>query len=539
MTPDGSTRCYSGVADSRRWLLTAALREHAERRGHAEWLRDSDGDRLSFAQAHEESLRAASFFHELGVRRGERVGIFAFNGTAFVRAWFGLANLGVTSVLFNTELRGAFLHHQLADSGVRHLVVDVELLPHVAALRSSLERLACVVAVGAGAGALPSLPGVDVVRWPDLGAFAAHAGTDPAPGDIASVMYTSGTSGPSKGVLMPHAHCMLYGVGAARAFGVRDDDKYYVVLPLFHANGLFMQLGTTLVAGIPAYVRRRFSASAWLDDIRREGATVTHTLGAIAPFILAQPSSARDREHRLRGILAAPNLPEHEAAFRTRFGVADVISGFGMTECNVPVWGRVGTSAPGAAGWVHDDHFEISVVDPETDRSLAPGEVGELLVRPKVPFGFMAGYLNAPQKTVEAWRNLWFHTGDAAKIDHDGLVTFIDRLKDCIRRRGENISATQVEDVVAGHEAVAEVAAYAVPSDLQGAEDEVMLAVVPRPGQVIDAHALGRYAAERLPRFARPRYVRVVTQLPKTATGKVQRAVLRQQGALGAQDLGA
>jgi crotonobetaine/carnitine-CoA ligase len=291
-----------------------------------------------------------------------------------------------------------------------------------------------------------------------------------------------------------------------------------------------MQLGAALIAGIPAVIRPRFSASAWLDDVRRHGGTVTNTLGAVAPFILNQTPSSSDRDHALRAIMCAPNLAENEAAFRERFGVKDVISGFGMTEVNIPVWGRVGQSCPGAAGWVHKDHFEVIISDPDTDAPVPSGQIGEILVRPKVPFGFMAGYHAMPDKTVEAWRNLWFHTGDAGMMDDSGLVTFVDRIKDCIRRRGENISAAEVEAALLQLPGVAEVAAFAVPSSVRGGEDEVMLAVVPMPGASLTPSIIFDHAHNVLPRFARPRFVELVSELPKTATGKVQRAQLRKRG---------
>jgi crotonobetaine/carnitine-CoA ligase len=226
----------------------------------------------------------------------------------------------------------------------------------------------------------------------------------------------------------------------------------------------------------------------------------------------------------------APNVAEHESAFRQRFGVKDVVSGFGMTEVNIPVWGRLGYARPGAAGWVREDYFEVVIADPETDTAVPPGELGEILVRPKVPFGFMAGYHGMPDKTVEAWRNLWFHTGDAGVMDETGLLTFVDRIKDCIRRRGENISAAEVEAAMMQLPGVAEVAAYAVPSSVRGGEDEVMLAVVPAPGVKLTPELIIDHSSKVLPRFARPRFVELVVELPKTATGKVQRARLRTRG---------
>lgn len=527
---------YSEIHNPRRWLLSAALKEMATRSPDAPWLTDSEGASLSFGQAHTHSLRAAGFFERLGVRRADRVGVFMFNGCDFATAWMGLAHLAATTVFLNTELRATFLRHQLVDSALGCVVVDAELLGALADIADEVPELRTVIVVGGPSSARPP-ERWQVLAWPDWVQQPDWDGPGPAPEDIACIMYTSGTSGPSKGVLMPHAHCALYGIGTIQCVELTAQDRYYVSLPLFHANGLLMQLGATLLAGIPAFVRRRFSASAWLADVREHGATVTNLLGATAGFIIHQPPTAQDREHRLRAVLTAPNLAQHEAAFRERFGVKDIVSGFGMTEVNIPIWGRIGRSVPGAAGWTHEQHFEVRIADPETDEALPPGQMGEILVRPKVPFGFMAGYFNAPAKTVEAWRNLWFHTGDAGTMREDGLVTFVDRIKDCIRRRGENISATEVEEVVAALPGVEEVAAYAVPSDVPGGEDEVMLALVPKAGTTLDGAEILRIASGQLPRFAKPRFVKFVQALPKTATGKVQRAVLRKQGIEGALDV--
>lgn len=525
---------YSDIQNPRRWLLTAALQELATRSPDAAWLTDSEGACLTFGQAHAHSLRAAGFFERLGVQRGGRVGVFMFNGCDFAIAWMGLGNLGATTVFLNTELRATFLRHQLVDSALTCIVVDAELLGALADIADDVPELRTVIVVGGRGEEVPLPERWQLLAWPDWLQQPDWHGPGPAPEDIACIMYTSGTSGPSKGVLMPHAHCALYGIGAIKCVELTAQDRYYVCLPLFHANGLLMQLGATLLAGIPAFVRRRFSASGWLADIREHGATVTNLLGATAGFILNQPPTPRDRQHRLRAVLTAPNLAQHEALFRERFGVKDIVSGFGMTEVNIPIWGRLGHSVPGAAGWAHEEHFEICIADPETDAPLPPGEMGEILVRPKVPFGFMAGYFNAPDKTVEAWRNLWFHTGDAGTMQADGLITFVDRIKDCIRRRGENISASEVEEVVATLPGIEEVAAYAVPSDVPGGEDEIMLALVPKDGATIDGAEILRIASGKLPRFAKPRFVKLVESLPKTATGKVQRAVLRKQGVAGA-----
>lgn len=524
---------FTGIDDPTRWILPRVLEEMATVKGQETWISTTDGDQISFFEMADDARKVASYFASLGVSQGDFVAVWMPNGIDFVRAWLGLGRLGAVSVLLNTGLTGKFLKHQLDDSGVKIAVVDESLLPELEAVAGDLEHLETLVVVGSFAKPISKL---EFHEWSSWHRAVPWDGPIPQAHDIASIMYTSGTTGPSKGVLMPHAHCTLYGIGEIECMQLTPEDKFYIPLPLFHANGLLMQLGATLLAGIPAVLRQQFSASAWLADVRRSGATVTNHLGATAAFVVNQPPSAQDKEHCLRQVMNAPNLPEHEQVFRKRFGIPDVVGGFGMTEVNIPIWGRKGSSVPGAAGWAHEHHFDVTIADPETDAPIPAGELGEILVRPKVPFGFMAGYHNLPGKTVEAWRNLWFHTEDAGTMSADGLVTFVDRIKDCIRRRGENISAAEVESAVSSLPDINEVAAYAVQSDLPGAEDEVMLAIVPEPGTIIDHETIGPQVDALLPRFARPRFIRLMEELPKTATGKVQRQALKKVGATNAVD---
>jgi carnitine-CoA ligase len=523
---------YSGLDEPAQWVLPRVLAEQARVQPEASWFIGVGGEQMSFGSAHADVQRAAAHFRALGVKPGDPVVIMAGSHADFVRAWLGLLSMGAVAVLLNTELHGAFLEQQIVNSDATLAVIDAQLLPVLAAVAPHAPRLQRVMLIGQAPGDHPAAQSdsLTLLDWADWRLATPAEPLFPLARDIACIMYTSGTSGPSKGVLMPHAHCTLYGIGSLESVQVRGDDRWYIVLPIFHVNGLLMQLAATLLAGIPAVVRLRFSASQWLQDIREHGATLTNCLGALASFIAATAARDDDRQHRLRLVNTGPNLPALEAMFRDRFSIQDVISGYGMTEINIPIWGRAGHSTPGAAGWVYARHFELIVADPETDHEVPRGQIGEILVRPRTPWGFMAGYYKMPDNTVEAWRNLWFHTGDAATMDEHGVVTFVDRLKDCIRRRGENIAATEVEALVAALPGVAEVAAYAVPSDLPGGEDELMLAVVPNAGDLLDLLGLGEAADALLPRFARPRYLQVVAELPKTATGKVQRAVLRHAG---------
>jgi crotonobetaine/carnitine-CoA ligase len=295
-----------------------------------------------------------------------------------------------------------------------------------------------------------------------------------------------------------------------------------------------MQMGGSIIAGACVVLRERFSASAWLSDIRRFRATATNMLGAVSAFVAATPPRPDDRDHTLRAICSAPLTEEHDRLFRERFGVRDVVGAYGMTEVNIPLYGEADRPHGGTCGRPYDRYFEVEVRDAETDQPMPPGQVGEIMVRPRGAFGFMAGYRDMPDRTVEAWRNLWFHTGDAAYRREDGYFVFVDRWKDCIRRRGENVSSFEIEAAVGRLPGVREVAAFAVPSGIAGGEDEIMLAIVAEDDVTLDLSELGARAEAALPRFARPRFIEVVTTLPKTPTARVRKAELRRRGVTAA-----
>ena len=517
---------YRDIHDPARWCLPAVLEEHAAQRGGSRFVSIVGGESLTYAELRDDAAKVAGMLAGLGVAAGDRVAIMLPNSLDFMRAWCGVGRLGAVAVLLNTELSGAFLAHPLSDSAPRLLIIAAGYLPRlgeVGAAAPASDRIVVVGEHAADAG--------EGHRAFD--AYRTASSTDapmPRPGDLACIMYTSGTTGAPKGVLMPHAHCYLFGLGVVDNLGVDASDHYYICLPLYHANGLLMQLGATLIAGATATIRDRFSASEWLRDVRASGATVTHGLGAISAFIAAQPPSPADRDHALRIFFSAPNHPDHERIWRDRFGIANVLGGYGMTEVNIPLYGALGEARPGACGRPYDRYFEVEIRDAETDMPVRLGEVGEIMVRPRVPAGFMAGYFGLPEKTVEAWRNFWFHTGDAGRLDADGYVVFIDRIKDCIRRRGENISATDIEASFADLPGLQEIAAYAVPSGIEGGEDEIMLAIVPSINVSITAGAVLDHARRKMPRYAQPRFLSFRDSLPKTGSEKVRKVELRQAG---------
>jgi crotonobetaine/carnitine-CoA ligase len=271
-----------------------------------------------------------------------------------------------------------------------------------------------------------------------------------------------------------------------------------------------------------------FSASRWAEDIRRYGITITNTLGVMTEFIYRQPARPTDGDNRLRLICAVPAPPELRTAFEKRFNTR-LIEGYGMTEINIVAYHPLDAPyRPGSFGLPYARFFDVRVAHPETDEELPPGAVGEVVVRPKEPFCFMQGYNAMPDRTAEAWRNLWFHTGDAARRDEDGYFYFVDRIKDCIRVGGENLSSYEIEAVLSGHPAVAEAAAIAVKSEYEAGEDLLKVCLVLRPGARLTPEELLDYCQPRMPYFALPRYVEFLDALPKTPTEKVRKAALRE-----------
>jgi crotonobetaine/carnitine-CoA ligase len=366
------------------------------------------------------------------------------------------------------------------------------------------------------------LDGVPCLPYPAGG--AAMDAEDVLPGDTLAIMYTSGTTGPAKGVACPHAQYHWWGVNSARILGVTASDVLCSTLPLFHINALNTFAQASL-AGCRVVFQPRFSASGFWAAMRAAEATVVYLLGAMVPILLAQPAGPAEREHRVR-IGLGPGVPEAAgAAFQARTGEL-LLEGYGSTETNFAIATAPDSPRRGVMGWLQPG-FDARVAD-EHDVELPPGEAGELLLRPHEPFAFASGYVGMPEQTVEAWRNLWFHTGDRVLREADGAFRFIDRIKDAIRRRGENISSWEVEQVLLAHPQVAAVAVYPVRSEL--AEDEVMAALVARAECVLDAAELLRFCETRLPKFAVPRYIDIRIDLPRTENGKVQKFRLREEG---------
>jgi crotonobetaine/carnitine-CoA ligase len=431
----------------------------------------------------------------------------------------GCAWLGAVSVPLNTAARGPQLEHMLANSGARILAMDSELVEVLGALQrpDALEEVWALDGV-------PSAQPADLPVRPPPTIQGPVPAAEVRPGDTAAILYTSGTTGPSKGVCCPHAQFYWWGVEVGEMLELGPDDVIYTNLPLFHTNALnaFMQ---ALLAGSRYVLGPRFSASAFWRRLADAGATVTYLLGAMVTMLWRRPPGPDDRAHNVRVALAPASPANLMEPFRERFGV-QLVEGYGSTETNCPIGVTAAEQRPGYMGTLRDG-FEARVAGPD-DSPVPDGEPGELLLRQREPFAFATGYFEMPEATVAAWRNLWFHTGDRVVREPDGWFRFIDRAKDAIRRRGENISSFEVEQVISQYPGVGQVAVYGVPSEL--GEEEVMAAVVAESEARLDSSEILRYCEPRLAYFAIPRYVELVDELPLTENGKVRKAVLRERG---------
>lgn len=530
--------------DRSSWTTPAILRARARTHPDRVWLDvPSTDEQYTFAETCELAERIGSGLLARGHQPGDRLVIMMANSSDYLFAWLGSSMAGMVEVPINTAYRGSFFEHQVSTVAPTGAVVDVDLVDRFIDSRSACTEIRRLYLTGSSDAEVLSearsrLEAEGYVV--DLFSELRRADLGPLPEvrsqDLASVFFTSGTTGLSKGVMMPHAHMVLFADETVSLTRLTDADTYLSMGPLFHGNSQFLAAYPALIAGARYVMRERFSASRWLTWVRDSGATVTNFVGVMMDFVWKQPRTDADADNDLRCIFAAPTA-SYADEFRERFGVEAFVEVFGLTETAMPIMSPYGVPRPqGAAGLLVSDWFEVRLVDSETDEEVPTGELGELTIRPKFPFTTCAGYFGMPDKSMEAFRNLWFHTGDGLRQDEDGWYYFVDRLKDAIRRRGENISSFEVEQALLDHPAVLECAVVAVPADHEAGEDEVMAFVVMDATHSIDEVELWKFADERLPYFAVPRYLSFVDELPRTPSEKVQKSKLRDLGTTNAAD---
>ena len=501
-------------------VLRYVLEKRAEQHPDKPFMRLPDGDAISYGAFRASVERAAAGLAALGVKQGDYVNVWLPNGVDMVRIWFAINWLGAVYVPINTAYRGNVLAHVIANGGAELMIVASDLVERLAHVdRAQLRTL-----VVAG-GKEHAIPGMEFVPLEKLDA-------DPAtlpplkqpiePWDVQSIIYTSGTTGRSKGVLSSYTH--MWHMTGVQAFPMLDEtDCYLISLPFFHVGGT-LPIIAMLNRGGTVGMGGDFATEAFWPTVRATGATYTILLGVMSTFLSKRTPSPDDREHTLKKITMIP-LPDDWRDFAERFGPT-VWTLFNMTEVSVPIFSEPNPQAPGTCGKQRPG-VDLRIVDVH-DREVPVGEIGELIVRTDAPWALNSGYYKNPEATAQAWRNGWFHTGDGFRKDEHGNYFFVDRMKDAIRRRGENISSFEVEAEILTHPKIRECAVVAVPNEM--AEDDVLAIVAPATGAAVDPLELLEFLKPRLAHFMLPRYVRIMTDLPRTPTQKVEKYVLRQQG---------
>lgn len=504
--------------------LGPILRARAEAEGDRPYL--TFGERTwSFRQTEAEVRNVARGLAVRGIGRGGHVALLLPNCAEFVFAWYAACLRGAAMVPVNPQYRGFMLDAPLRETGARGLIIHRDLVEALHSLTPEVHAGLEWVAVVGGVEGIELPPGkAELIAYEDL---CVAEGADPEIAcdyrDIHSVMYTSGTTGPSKGVMIPNGQFFASACVFLRAVALTREDVLFTPLPLFH--GLASRLGVlpAMMVGAHVVIGERFSGSRFWHQAAECGATVGHTIFTIPPILKAQPPGPQDRAHSIRCMYNAHHDPE----FEERFGVR-LVEAYGMTETGLIVYTDYPVRREGAAGRLHED-WEARIVD-ENDFPVPSGEVGEIAVRPKLPFIMMQGYLDKPEDTLRACRNLWFHTGDMAWVDADGYFFFVDRKKDRIRRRGENISSWDVENFVGAHPDVAE--CVALPHPAAAGEDDVRVVVVFKEGAGARAApaSLAEWLEERMPAFMLPRYIEEMAELPRNPTSKVEKYKLVERG---------
>jgi crotonobetaine/carnitine-CoA ligase len=500
------------------------LADKAARIGNRTWL-ICGKDRYSYLQAHDLSNRYANAFRSLGIGKGDHVAVMLPNCAEFLWTIWGLAKLGAVTVPLNTAARGELLRYFITQSDSIAVVVAAEWADRVAEALAGGHGVRSFVTLGGRGNKLADL-GQPIL---DLAGFAAASPQEPDPEAVAAndpqyIMYTSGTTGPSKGVISPHSQAHGVGRSLALNFGYRPDDVVFTCLPLFHGNALWYSCYAAFWAECTLAVSPRFSATTFWDEIRACGATQFNSLGAMTNILLQASPSPRERDHKVRQAMIVPLSRESYTAMNRRFGV-EVTSLYAMTETfAVTMFVPGDPLTKGSSAGKPRGLAELQVVG-DDDEPLPRGEVGEICVRPCEPGIIMSGYYKMPEATVRDTRDLWLHTGDRGWLDEDGYLYFVDRKKEAIRRRGENISAYEVEMLISRHPAVLEVAAVPVVSELS--EDEVMVFVVCRDGHAVSPEELVGFANSNMAHFMVPRFVHFIDALPKTASQKIEKYKLK------------
>jgi carnitine-CoA ligase len=500
------------------------LERQAEKYGDRTFLLFKDKN-YSFLELNEKAGKLAAGLQQWGIRKGDKVAIIMENCPEFLFLVFGLCKLGAVEVPINTAHKGDLLAYMLNKTDTRLIVTDSKCLDRINSLLPRLPKVEGVIIMDGSREGIIRLERSAV----DFNSIMKNNGIykkeDVLWSDPFVIMFTSGTTGPSKGSLLPHNYALLIAEILIESCEFNEEDCFYNFLPLFHIHAQYIITLLALMCGGKMVLAELFSASNFWDDVRRYDCTVSSYLGATLPILYKAEPKPDDRDNPLRMMIGGGARKDIYKPFEGRFGVT-LMEGYALSEVGLPIMNTLRRRKLGSLGWPSRG-YQVIVAD-DTGVEVGPNVVGEFLVRNNSPYSLLLEYYNDAERTVEAWRNLWFHTGDYGYSDAEGYLYFFDRKKDYLRRRGENISSYEVEIVVNSHPAVLESAAIAAKSEL--GEDEVMICLTLKEGQTLTPEDLIQHCEPRMAYFMVPRYVRIMKELPKTPTQRVEKYKLRGEG---------
>ncbi len=470
---------------------------------------------LTYSQAADWSKAVASGLAARGIKRGDRVAIVSTNRLETVVLWLACLRLGACFCPLNPGFTGGQLANLFRRVTPALIIAEAGAAGAIAEGMTRSEIPIPAVALGPGPSSWST--------WPDLEGAAGDPGwAEAQEGDLAAILCTSGTTGPSKAVALSHRWFTKIGETTERYWRFSTRDVFYSPFPLYHIDALAITVTPAVYHATTAAIGVRFSVRRFWEEIRRFEATVFDFMGSTLALLWKTEPQREDRDHPARLGWGVP-LPDFAAAFEDRFGCT-LIDCYGSTDVGLPVCGVPGQPKPTGACGRAAEGCEVAILSPE-GRRLPPGQSGEIAVRTDEPHALMEGYVGDPEATLRTRRGLWHHTGDRGRLDRHGYLYFESRLSDSIRRRGENVSAQELEELVQAHPDLVEAAAIGVPSELT--EDDIKVAAIGRPGTGLAAPALAAWLAERLPRYMTVRYVELVDDLPRTDTQKVMKTTLR------------
>lgn len=505
--------------------LMHALARSVESQPDAEFANIA-GEIVTFAEIDRRANAFARSLAGLGVAKGDRVVSLLDTSMDVLVVWFGITKLGAIWVPINNAYRGEFLRHQISDAGAHIAISDPQYLDRFVELADKLPDIRMILCRDAG-----PFPDCRITIEPMERYKAGDTSPLPIvvePSDLAALLYTSGTTGPSKGCMISHNYMCMQGRQHIRAVPVTRDDVYYTPLPLFHSAALNVILGA-LINGMRVAIWPRFSLSTFWEDIEASGATNGMFLASIFSLVAHGPDTEAMKRcyGKLSMIYGQPITPEVRKIWKERFGVKIVSSwAYGQTEASRLCMALPHEEPPETCAGRVSDEFEMIIAD-DDDQPLPDGTVGNIIYRPREPNVMFEGYWRRPEDTAKAQRNLWMHSGDLGRVEN-GWFFFADRAKDYLRARGENISSFEIERVYLSHPAIAEVAVHATGA--QDAEDEIKVTAVLREAVSLTEHDLCLWAIDQLPHFAVPRFIEFRAELVKNPTGRVLKYKLRDEG---------